>query len=50
MSDPNLSIMVVDDARFSSALIGRVLQQAGYRDIRYAGSASEALAALDQRG
>ncbi|MCM2319934.1 MAG: response regulator [Pseudomonas sp.] len=49
MSDPNLSIMVVDDARFSSALIGRVLQQAGYRDIRYAGSASEALAALDQR-
>lgn len=49
MPDPNLSIMVVDDARFSSALIGRVLQQAGYRDIRYAGSASEALAALDLR-
>lgn len=49
MPDPNLSIMVVDDARFSSRLIGRVLQQAGYRDIRYAGSAPEALAALDQR-
>lgn len=49
MPDPNLSIMVVDDARFSSALIGRALQQAGYRDIRYAGSASEALAELDRR-
>jgi diguanylate cyclase (GGDEF)-like protein len=49
MPDPNLSIMVVDDTRFSSVLIGRVLQQAGYRDIRYAGSASEALEALDQR-
>lgn len=49
MPDPNLSIMVVDDARFSSALIGRVLQQAGYSDIRYAGSASDALAELDRR-
>ena len=49
MTDPNLSILVVDDARFSSLLIGRLLQQAGYQDIRYASSASEALAALDQR-
>lgn len=49
MPDPNLSILVVDDARFSSALIGRLLQQAGYHDIRYASSASEALAALDER-
>ncbi|MCQ4346017.1 response regulator [Pseudomonas stutzeri] len=49
MPDPNLSIMVVDDARFSSALICRVLQQAGYRDIRLAGSAREALEALDLR-
>lgn len=49
MTDPNLSILVVDDARFSSMLIGRLLQQAGYQDIRYASSASEALAALDQR-
>ena len=49
MPNPNLSIMVVDDARFSSVLIGRALQQAGYGDIRYAGSASEALAELDRR-
>lgn len=49
MTDPNLSILVVDDARFSSVLIGRLLQQAGYHDIRYASSASEALEALDQR-
>ena len=49
MPNPNLSIMVVDDARFSSALICRVLQQAGYRDIRIAGSAREALEGLEQR-
>lgn len=49
MPNPNLSIMVVDDARFSSALIGRSLQQAGYGDIRYAGSAGEALAELARR-
>lgn len=49
MTDPNLSILVVDDARFSSVLIGRLLQQAGYHDIRYASSAREALAELDQR-
>ncbi len=49
MPDHDLSIMVVDDARFSGALIGRVLQQAGYRDIRHATSAREALAALEQR-
>lgn len=49
MPDPNLSIMVVDDARFSSALICRILQQAGYRDVRHACSAREALEALDQR-
>lgn len=36
MPNPDLSILVVDDAKaFSSAMIGRALSQAGYQDIRY---------------
>lgn len=42
MPNPDLSILVVDDAKFSSAMIGRALSQAGYQDIRFASSASEA--------
>lgn len=34
MPNPDLSILVVDDAKFSSAMIGRALSQAGYQDIR----------------
>lgn len=49
MPNPYLSIMIVDDTRFTSAIIGRTLQQAGYHDIRYARSAAEALEQLDQR-
>ncbi|VFT48990.1 two-component response regulator [Pseudomonas aeruginosa] len=45
MPNPDLSILVVDDAKFSSAMIGRALSQAGYQDIRFASSASEALQA-----
>lgn len=49
MPNPYLSIMVVDDTRFSSAMIGRALEECGYHDIRYAASAAEALEQLDQR-
>ncbi|MFC3606603.1 GGDEF domain-containing response regulator [Stutzerimonas tarimensis] len=49
MANPRLSILVVDDAKFSSAMIGRALTQAGYLDIRYADSAHDALAQLEQR-
>ncbi len=49
MPNPHLSILVVDDAKFSSAMIGRALNQAGYQDVRFASSALEALAALEQR-
>ena len=49
MPNPDLSILVVDDAKFSSAMIGRALSQAGYQDIRFASSASEALQQLEQR-
>ena len=49
MPNPQLSIMVVDDAKFSSAVIGRALAQAGYQDIRFASSAGEALVQLEKR-
>ncbi|MCJ8169848.1 GGDEF domain-containing response regulator [Atopomonas sediminilitoris] len=49
MPNPQLSIMVVDDAKFSSAVIGRALTQAGYQDIRFASSAVEALQQLEKR-
>ncbi|MCL6415980.1 response regulator [Aestuariirhabdus sp. Z084] len=47
MIDPNCSIMVVDDARFSSAMIGRTLERTGFSNIRYATSAIEALNELE---
>lgn len=49
MPNPHLSILVVDDAKFSSAMIGRALSQAGYQDVRFATSAAEALQLLEQR-
>lgn len=49
MPNPHLSILVVDDAKFSSAMIGRALAQAGYQDLRFASSAVEALRLLEQR-
>ncbi len=49
MSNPRLSILVVDDAKFSSAMIARELTTAGYEDIRYASSAAQALQLLEQR-
>ncbi|MFT5782498.1 MAG: PleD family two-component response regulator, partial [Pseudomonas sp.] len=36
MPNPHLSILVVDDTKFSSAIIGRALKIAGYLDVRFA--------------
>ena len=49
MPNPQLSIMVVDDTKFSSAVIGHTLAQAGYMDIRFASSAMAALAMHEER-
>lgn len=46
MPNPHLSILVVDDAKFSSVMIGRALSKAGYQDIRFASSAADALTQL----
>lgn len=43
MPNPQLSILVVDDTKFSSAVIGHTLSQAGYSNIRFASSAMDAL-------
>ncbi|SDT92595.1 response regulator receiver modulated diguanylate cyclase [Pseudomonas pohangensis] len=49
MQNTHLSIMVVDDAKFSSAVIGRELNNAGYQDVRFASSAKEAIGLLEKR-
>ena len=49
MPNPQLSILVVNDAKFSSVMIGRALSKAGYEDIRFANSASAALELIEQR-
>lgn len=49
MPNPQLSIMVVDDTKFSSAVIGHNLSRAGYADIRFASSAMDALTMHEER-
>jgi len=44
-----LSILVVDDNRFSSAMIKRVLKGTPYQDIRYASGGQEALDAIKEQ-
>lgn len=45
----DLSIIVVDDTKFSSTIIGKTLSKAGYRDIRIANDALTALDMMDKR-
>lgn len=47
--DSALPVMVVDDARFSRIIITRSLADSGFRDVRYAASADEALSQLEER-
>lgn len=49
MPNTNLPIMIVDDAKFSGAVIGRTLKSAGFKDIRTASSAQQALTMLESR-
>lgn len=49
MSNKDVSILIVDDTKFSSAIVGRNLKAAGYTDIRHAASAQEALKKLEER-
>ncbi len=47
--DSALPLLVVDDARFSRAIITKSLKEAGFRDVRFAASGPEALAQLEER-
>ena len=49
MPNADLPIMIVDDAKFSGAVIGRTLKAAGFKDIRTASSAQQGLAMLESR-
>lgn len=49
LPDSDISIVVVDDARFTCEIIRRVLVGAGYKDVRVANSATGALDMLKQR-
>jgi PleD family two-component response regulator len=49
MPNLDLSILVVDDTKFSSTIIAKTLAKSGYRDVRIANDAITALDMLDQR-
>ncbi len=49
MINSSLSLLVVDDNRFSSAMIKRTLKGSPYQDIRYTSCASETLQEIKQR-
>lgn len=49
MPNHETSILVVDDTKFSSAMVNRVIARAGYTDVRHANSAANALKLIDER-
>lgn len=49
MPNLELPILVVDDAKFSSTIIGKTLKMAGYRDVRFANDAPTALKMMEER-
>ena len=48
-SDDSVSVVVVDDARFTCEMIRRTLRSEGFHDVRVATTAAEALERLDER-
>lgn len=49
MPSRETSIIVVDDTKFSSAMVNRVIARAGYPDLRHANSAAAALQLIEER-
>src|SRR5690554_7428018 len=49
MPNLDLFILVVDDAKFSSMVVGRTLRNVGYRDVCIANDALAALKLMEQR-
>ena len=49
MANAEIPIMVVDDARFSSSIIARILGGAGFTNVRYTDSPFQALRSLERQ-
>ncbi len=49
MNTSKLSILIVDDTKFSAAIVAKTLASAGYNDIRTAKTAKEALEMMEER-
>ena len=48
MSDTDAPILVVDDAKFSSAIIAKILRGGGYANVRFTNNPQEALRSLEK--
>ncbi|NKC00988.1 MAG: response regulator [Pseudomonadales bacterium] len=49
MPDLDIPILVVDDAKFSSAIIAKVLRSGGFTNVRFTNNPQEALRSLEKR-
>jgi len=49
MSDSDIPILVVDDAKFSSAIIAKVLRSGGFSNVRFTNNPLEALRSIEKR-
>lgn len=49
MADLDIPILVVDDAKFSSAIIAKVLQVGGFTNVRFTNNPQEALRSMEKR-
>ena len=49
MPDLDIPILVVDDAKFSSAIIAKVLRSGGFNNVRFTNNPQEALRSLEKR-
>lgn len=49
MADSDIPILVVDDAKFSSAIIAKVLRAGGFNNVRFTNNPLEALRSLEKR-
>ncbi len=49
MSDLDIPILVVDDAKFSSAVIAKVLRAGGFNNVRFTNNPQEALRSIEKR-
>ena len=49
MADLDIPILVVDDAKSSSAIIAKVLQAGGFTNVRFTNNPQEALRSMEKR-